>query len=135
VFVAPRLAPSGHWALAPAGESAHDAAMASKSTGDPAIDALYRARNAKVDFVDVPELGFVVVDGAGAPGGDTFADALQALYSVSYGARSIAALHRAIAEHGSRPRGHHHEIYLGDPRRSAPEKLRTILRQPIEPVE
>jgi hypothetical protein len=28
-------------------------------------------------------------------------------------------------------RGKHHEIYLGDPRRAAPEKLKTILRQPI----
>ena len=27
--------------------------------------------------------------------------------------------------------GPHHEIYLGDPRRTAPEKLRTILRQPV----
>lgn len=29
--------------------------------------------------------------------------------------------------------GHHHEIYLSDPRRVAPEKLRTILRQPVKP--
>ena len=28
--------------------------------------------------------------------------------------------------------GRHHEIYLGDPRRSAPEKLKTILRHPIQ---
>lgn len=28
--------------------------------------------------------------------------------------------------------GKHHEIYLGDPRRSAPEKLKTILRHPIQ---
>lgn len=28
---------------------------------------------------------------------------------------SIIALHAAIAEHGSRPGGRHHEIYLGDP--------------------
>ena len=212
------------------------------STGDPRIDALYRARKAMVEFVDVPELAFVMVDGAGAPDGDTFANALQALYSVSYGAHfalkkatgaaprvmglealwwvdgasaasvmerlaagtasdeaerdrwcwramivqlppidetlinravedaaarkpnpalasvrferwtegpsaqivhvgpystesvSVAALHRAIAEHGSRPRGRHHEIYLGDPRTSAPDKLRTLLRQPIESV-
>jgi hypothetical protein len=48
---------------------------------------------------------------------------------------SIARLHRAIATAGYRPRGRHHEIYLGDPRRSAPEKLRTILRQPIEPQQ
>lgn len=25
----------------------------------------------------------------------------------------------------------HHEIYLGDPRRTAPEKLKTVLRHPI----
>jgi hypothetical protein len=28
--------------------------------------------------------------------------------------------------------GKHHEIYLSDPRRTAPEKLKTILRQPME---
>jgi hypothetical protein len=28
--------------------------------------------------------------------------------------------------------GKHHEIYFGDPRRAQPEKLRTILRHPIE---
>lgn len=30
--------------------------------------------------------------------------------------------------------GRHHEIYLGDPRRAAPEKLKTILRQPVAPA-
>jgi hypothetical protein len=30
--------------------------------------------------------------------------------------------------------GHHHEIYLGDPRRAKPEALRTILRQPVRRV-
>ena len=28
---------------------------------------------------------------------------------------------------------HHHEIYLSDPRRCAPEKMRTILRHPVRP--
>lgn len=28
--------------------------------------------------------------------------------------------------------GSHHEIYLSDPRRSAPEKLKTVLRQPVK---
>lgn len=37
-----------------------------------------------------------------------------------------------IPEHGLRMTGHHHEIYLSDPRKVAPEKLRTILRQPVE---
>lgn len=30
--------------------------------------------------------------------------------------------------------GPHHEIYLGDPRRVAPERLKTVLRQPVRPV-
>lgn len=30
------------------------------------------------------------------------------------------------------PRGKHHEIYLGDPRRASPSKLKTVLRHPIE---
>lgn len=30
--------------------------------------------------------------------------------------------------------GDHHEIYLGDPRRTAPDKLKTILRQPVRPI-
>lgn len=28
--------------------------------------------------------------------------------------------------------GKHHEIYFSDPRKTAPEKLRTILRQPVK---
>lgn len=36
-----------------------------------------------------------------------------------------------IPENGLRMTGKHHEIYLGDPRKVAPEKLRTILRQPV----
>jgi hypothetical protein len=31
--------------------------------------------------------------------------------------------------------GHHHEIYLSDPKRTAPEKLRTILRHPLKLAE
>ncbi len=39
--------------------------------------------------------------------------------------------HAFIPDHGLRMTGRHHEIYLGDPRRTAPERLRTILRQPV----
>jgi len=45
---------------------------------------------------------------------------------------TIARLHQFVADSGRRLRGKHHEIYLGDPRRSAPEKLKTVLRQPVE---
>jgi hypothetical protein len=36
-----------------------------------------------------------------------------------------------IAGQGLRLHGRHHDIYLSDPRRVAPEKLRTILRHPV----
>jgi hypothetical protein len=45
---------------------------------------------------------------------------------------TIERLHAHIRESRGRPKGKHHEIYLGDPRRAAPSKLRTILRQPFE---
>jgi hypothetical protein len=44
---------------------------------------------------------------------------------------TIERLHRFIEEQGYGLVGKHHEIYLGDPRRAAPERLRTILRQPV----
>lgn len=43
---------------------------------------------------------------------------------------TIARLHEFIQSHEFTLDGRHHEIYLGDPRRSAPERLRTIVRQP-----
>jgi hypothetical protein len=207
------------------------------------FESLLKVRKGAVSFVDVPEFGFVTVAGRGAPGGAEFTDALQALYTVSYGAHflvkkeqghaprvmplealwwvddpdqqdivaavasgqatmadtdrdlwrwqamimqpapidadvvgralaqalrnkpapglarlvylrwaegrcaqllhigpyaaegpAIVRLHDSMAAAGYRPRGRHHEIYLGDPRRSAPEKLRTILRHPVGPV-
>ena len=45
---------------------------------------------------------------------------------------TIQLLHSFIEESGHRPRGDHHEIYLSDPRRTKPEKLKTILRQTVE---
>ncbi|MGA7149223.1 MAG: GyrI-like domain-containing protein [Microbacterium sp.] len=46
----------------------------------------------------------------------------------------LAQLHEeVIPERGLRMRGRHHEIYLSDIRRTEPAKLRTILRQPVEP--
>ena len=208
--------------------------------GPTSVGDLYRARQDSVDFLDVPRMGFAMVDGRGAPGGADFTCAVQALFAVSFGAhfglsrsggrtaskvmplealwwiegpdaarlmerlamggagpepadqerwhwrammmqlppidgeavmaavgaakarqdtpaldavrfeeweegpsaqimhvgpygeeqRDIAVLHKALAEHGYHPRGRHHEIYLSDPRRTAPERLRTILRHP-----
>jgi hypothetical protein len=47
---------------------------------------------------------------------------------------SLARLHdEFLPENGLTENGLHHEIYLGDPRRTAPEKLKTVLRQPVRP--
>ena len=47
---------------------------------------------------------------------------------------TIQRLHAFIAEQGCERAGKHHEIYLSDPRRSAPEKMKTIVRQPVTPT-
>lgn len=49
-------------------------------------------------------------------------------------APTIQKLHDFIEEEGYTFNGEHHEIYLSDYRRCAPEKLRTIIRHPIKPV-
>ncbi|HVO44287.1 MAG TPA: GyrI-like domain-containing protein [Aggregatilineales bacterium] len=46
---------------------------------------------------------------------------------------TITEMHQFIQDIGYEPAGKHHEIYLGDPRRSAPEKLKTVIRQPVRP--
>ncbi|MDQ0662766.1 hypothetical protein QFZ35_001264 [Arthrobacter ulcerisalmonis] len=203
------------------------------------IAFLYKTRKGSVDFVDVPPLLFALVQGQGDPDGPAFAEALQALFTVSYAAHfrlkkqsgevtkvmplealwwfedpnheesveavtagftglsgiareswrwqammvqpepidqallaraledsrpkglpglelvrferweegrcaqalhigpyadegtTIARLDAAITAAGLKVRGRHHEIYLGDPRRSAPDKLRTLIRHPV----
>lgn len=44
---------------------------------------------------------------------------------------TIDRLHAVIAAEGLTLRGRHHAIYLNDPRRTAPERLRTIIRHPV----
>lgn len=214
-------------------------ARAAGAAADPLAYDLFDPRPDEVRVVDVPERGFLIVDGAGNPSTDpTWREAMEALYAVSYGLRfglkargtvysvgplealwwfddepglmlasdelsqrerdaflwramiwqpdavplelaeefrldakrraaakheerpgldrvrfvrwtegrcaqvlhvgpydgerpTIDRLHRAIAGMGGVLRGRHHEIYLGDPRRTRPERLRTIIRQPI----
>jgi hypothetical protein len=61
--------------------------------------------------------------------------AVQIMYFGPYAdeAPTIERLHRFATDSGYQLRGKHHEIYLRDPRRTAPERLRTVIRQPIEP--
>lgn len=48
----------------------------------------------------------------------------------------LARLHdEFLPQNGLQETGHHHEIYISDPRKTAPEKLKTVLRQPVRRVE
>jgi hypothetical protein len=66
---------------------------------------------------------------------EVFAEGLaaQVLHIGPYAAEgpTIQRLHAFIAEQGYERRGKHHEVYLSDPRRAAPERLKTVLRQPV----
>jgi len=48
---------------------------------------------------------------------------------------TVEKLHNAIEENSYSFNGLHHEIYLSDVRRAKPEKLRTIIRQPIKIIK
>jgi hypothetical protein len=50
-------------------------------------------------------------------------------------APTIERLHAFVAEQGYELRGRHHEIYMGDPNRTAPERLKTVLRHPVRPAD
>jgi len=67
---------------------------------------------------------------------DSYAEGLsvQILYFGPYAdeAPTIGRLHEFAADSGYALRGKHHEIYLSDPRRTAPERLKTVIRQPVE---
>jgi hypothetical protein len=61
---------------------------------------------------------------------------VQLIYIGPYSAEGLAIrkLHNVIKENGYELRGKHHEVYLSDPRKSAPEKLKTVIRQPVKSI-
>lgn len=60
----------------------------------------------------------------------------QILHTGPYAAEpaTLARLYAFLDERGRAITGRHHEIYLSSPRRTAPERLRTILRYPVAPA-
>lgn len=44
---------------------------------------------------------------------------------------TVAGLHAFIEANGYKMSGKHHEIYLNDIRKTAPEKMKTVIRQPV----
>lgn len=63
---------------------------------------------------------------------------IQTLHRGSFASEGpvIRDMHdRAMPEAGARARGKHHEVYLSDLRRTSSDRLRTLLRQPIESTQ
>jgi hypothetical protein len=89
-----------------------------------ATDAI-EAANRKKRLAAFPRLRF-----------DTFTEGLSAqmmhLGPYADEAPNIQRLHDFIQVNGYIRTGKHHEIYLSDPNRSAPAKMKTILRQPVQ---
>src|SRR5215203_6379633 len=57
--------------------------------------------------------------------------ACRALQPQEQGLGSSRCARHEFPEHDLAFNGRHHEIYLSDPRKTVPEKLKTILRQPV----
>jgi len=92
------------------------------------VDEAILAAKTKKDLPALSKLRFETYDEG---------KSLQLLHIGSYDDETpkLAYLHdEYMPENHVTFNGHHHEIYLGDPRKAAPEKLRTILRQPVKAV-
>jgi hypothetical protein len=95
------------------------------------------------DFVTAKDLGVAMEAAARKDANPALADLLMALLPAHRAAQvlhvgpyeaeppTIARLHEFIRSQGLALTGRHREIYLGDPRRTAPERLKTIIRQPV----
>jgi len=60
---------------------------------------------------------------------------VQIMHIGPYGeaeAPAVNKLHEFIENNGYHLKGKHHEIYISDMRRTKPEKLKTVIRQPFE---
>ncbi len=61
-------------------------------------------------------------------------ESIQILHIGSYDDEgpTIQKIYNLMEDKGLKMNGRHHEIYLSDPRKTAPEKLRTVIRQPVK---
>lgn len=61
-------------------------------------------------------------------------DCIQVMHTGPYSTEPVTLqlMEDFMAKHQLKWNGKHHEIYLSDPRKAAPEKMKTILRQPVK---
>jgi len=92
--------------------------------GQAEVDAAFAAANKKKNLPALDRVRFETLDEGAS---------VQVLYVGSFADEgpTIQRLHDFIDSSRKKLHGKHHEIYLNDKRRTAPEKLKTILRQPM----
>lgn len=88
------------------------------------VDEAVQIAYSKKKLAKIGEISFQVLDEE---------KCVQVMHIGPYSAEAatIERMYIFIADAGYEPQGLHHEIYLTDPRTTAPEKMKTILRQPI----
>jgi len=111
------------------------------------LKSLYQPSAKAVALVEVPAMNYLMIDGAGDPNtSKTYAEAIgkvrfeslsegtcaQTLHVGPFSEEgpTIARVHEFIRARGKLV-GKHHEIYLSDIRKAAPEKWKTVVRQPM----
>ncbi len=96
----------------------------------------------KPSIIDVPKANYIAVRGKGNPNeeGGLYQEALGILYSVAYTLKmsyktdyKIKGFFEYVTDMNQSRL--HHEIYLSDPRKTASEKLKTVIRHPIKKMK
>ena len=116
--------------------------MTSFASGDKS-NWLWTAMIMQPDWIDAQSFASAVAKAKGKLGEppaslrlEAFEEGLcvQTMHIGPYSAEAptIARLHgEFLPANGLVEAGHHHEIYISDPGRTAPEKLKTVIRQPV----
>ena len=100
---------------------------------------LYSTPKGTPSIVEVPELKYLMVDGKGLPSlrFETLNEGLcaQIMHIGPYGKPmddSFDVLKKHVIEKGYKPATDSHDVYFNDIRRTAPEKLKTLIRITIK---
>tara|TARA_B100001971_G_C18255808_1_gene581988 strand:+ start:552 stop:1166 length:615 start_codon:yes stop_codon:yes gene_type:complete len=67
------------------------------------LKTLYKPSAKRVDSIEVPPLQYLMVDGAGEPGSESYTAAIQALFTVSYTIKFIVKRELKLMDYGVMP--------------------------------
>lgn len=71
------------------------------------LKTFYKASAKEVEFVDVPEMNFLKIDGLGAPGAQVYQEAVEALFQLSYTIKFMIKKGELAIDYGVMPlQGH-----------------------------